>query len=174
MSRTVRARPGARGGRRATVLLALVWLTLSVIAHHGLPDTCAPMTAMQSASSTQPMAAMRSVPSARPMAAVHPAPSVRPLVPVAVAAPHRAGPDHGQPRHARTDRARSGEARSGHGHDGGAHCSSYDVRAEQLVPPPPLVGQVRAPGPMSSCRSGAGPARGPAPPDPVSLSVLRI
>ncbi|GGX39675.1 hypothetical protein [Streptomyces noursei] len=169
MSRTVRTRPGARGGRRATVLLALVWLTLSVIAHHDLPDTCTPMAAMQSASSTQPMAAVRSVPSARLVPSVHPAPSVRPL-----AAPHRAGPDHGQPRHARTDRARSGEAQSGHGHDGGAHCSSYDVRAEQLVPPPPLVGQVRAPGPMSSCRSGAGPARGPAPPDPASLSVLRI
>ncbi|WEB38516.1 hypothetical protein MOV08_03800 [Streptomyces yunnanensis] len=174
MSRTVRTRSDARGGRPATVLLALVWLALSVIAHHGLPDTCAPMMAMQPASSTQSTAAMPSVPSAQPPASLNPVPSVRPTVPVALAAPHRAGPDHSQPRHARPDRARSGEAQSGHGHDGGAHCSSYDVRAEQLVPPPPLLGQVRAPAPTPSCRSGAGPARGPAPPDPASLSVLRL
>ncbi|WP_275467455.1 DUF6153 family protein [Streptomyces noursei] len=146
--RTHHRQPTARTGhRRPAALLAFLWLLLSVIAHHDLPET-APATAFAPAA-----------------VATHPhAPSG-----LAVHAPSG---------HRMTGPAHAGGA--GHLHDdgapcsSGAHCSSYDVRSEHVVGPPPLLGTVRTARAAAPPTPGPRPVGGPSPPDPATLSVLRI
>ncbi|MGG2461027.1 hypothetical protein ACO0M4_14600 [Streptomyces sp. RGM 3693] len=133
---TARPHPTAAGYRRPAALCALLWLIISVIAHHNLPGTALPMSSMG-----QPATVRESA--VRPPAAL----------PTAVTAAV-----HPQHEH----------------HDSGAHCSSYDVRSEQFVSPPPLLDHARAPRPAAPSWPGSRPAGGPSPPDSATLSVLRI
>lgn len=146
--------PTARvGHRRPAALLALLWLVLSVIAHHDLPET-APAMAPAMASAPAAVTAPPHAPSG--LAPAVPAPSG-----------HRMpGPAH------------AGGA--GHLHDdgapcsSGAHCSSYDVRSAHVVGPPPLLGTARAAHAAAPSAPGPRPVGGPSPPDPATLAVLRM
>ncbi|MFK0295070.1 hypothetical protein ACIQU6_32000 [Streptomyces sp. NPDC090442] len=148
--RAARSRRAPSGHRRPAVLLTLLWLVVAVASHHSLPGT-APQRA-----------AAMSHPAAMGQAAAQPSAAVpRP----ASAAP---GPDHTHPGHPRIS-----HAQSEHADHGGAHCSSYDVRSEQFVPPPPLLGHARAPQRATGAPPGHHQTSGLSPPDPASLSVLR-
>nr|WP_272921676.1 DUF6153 family protein [Streptomyces sp. SID8354] len=128
-------------------------MILSVVGHHGLPGDAVPTSMPVSMSMPMPISSMP------PTVAVHAA----------------ADQANAQPDAARTGHTPAGHTQSGHAHDGGAACcSSYDVRSEQLVPPPALLGHLRAPHRTAPSVPGPAPAPGPAPPDPASLSVLRI
>ncbi|GAA2678643.1 hypothetical protein [Streptomyces lunalinharesii] len=152
--RTHHRLPTARfGHRRPAALLALLWLVLSVIAHHDLPETA---------------------PSPAPAVAVAPAAvTAHSHAPAGLAPAGHAPAGHRMPGPAHVGGA-------GHLHDdgapcpSGAHCSSYDVRSEHVVGPPPLLGTARAARAAAPSAPGPRPTGGPSPPDPATLSVLRI
>ncbi|WP_274911604.1 hypothetical protein [Streptomyces sp. WZ-12] len=150
--RAARSRRSPSGHRRPAVLLALLWLVVAVVSHHSLPGTTPRMASAMSHPSAVGQAA------AQPMAA---APRLDHTDP---------GPDHAHPGH----HPRISDAQSEHADHGGAHCSSYDVRSEQFVPPPPLLGHARAPQCATGTPPGPHQTSGLSPPDPTSLSVLRI
>ncbi|MER6051534.1 hypothetical protein ABT168_29510 [Streptomyces sp. NPDC001793] len=155
--------PAVRGVRRPVALLAFLWLIISVVGHHSLPGDAVPMSmaSMPRTSIVQEAADQSdSHHTRRTHLAQHTG---------------HAPPGLAHTGHTESGPVQSGQARSGHGHDGGAHCcSSYDVRSEQLVPPPALLGHARAPHHTAPSVPGPVPAPGPSPPDPASLSVLRI
>ncbi|MFJ5676559.1 hypothetical protein [Streptomyces sp. NPDC093097] len=166
--RTVRPRPAPSGRRRPAVLLALLWLIAAVVSHHSLPGTALPM-----ASSMPHPSAMRPAATQPAAAARHDG-----------TPPRHAGSPHAHPADSRLGRAEPGhrppgqplvrQAQSDHADHGGAHCSSYDVRSEQFVSPPPLIGHARAPEHAAAVPPEPHRAGGPSPPDPAALSVLRI
>ncbi|MFE6684975.1 hypothetical protein ACFVFQ_00705 [Streptomyces sp. NPDC057743] len=155
--RAARPRRSPSGRRRPAVLLALLWLVVAVVSHHSLPGTTPQM-----ASSMSHPAAM-SHPSAMAQAAAQPM----------AAAPRLDRADPG-PDHAHSGHPRISHAESEHADHGGAHCSSYDVRSEQFLPPPPLLGHTRAPECATTAPRGPHQTSGLSPPDPATLSVLRI
>ncbi|MFE3651780.1 hypothetical protein ACFXO2_28890 [Streptomyces sp. NPDC059152] len=154
-----RRRTAAPGRRRPAALLALLWLIIAVIAHHELPGPLPATAPVQSVLTASGHAQSGRTPSGHT----------------------RLG--HAQPGDAQSDQARPGRSqgvRAGHLHDSGAacpsgaHCSSYDVRSEHFVAPPPLLGTARAAHATAPSAPGPRPTGGPSPPDPAALSVLRI
>ncbi|WP_438484031.1 hypothetical protein [Streptomyces sp. S186] len=159
--------PAVRGVRRPVALLAFLWLIISVVGHHSSLAGDAVRTSTSpsmSMSMSMPMSMSMSMASMPRTMTVHEA-----------ADQSSARPDAAHTSHIQSGHPQSGHAQSGHAHDGGAACcSSYDVRSEQLVPPPALLGHTRAPHHTAPPVPGHVPAPGPSPPDPASLSVLRI